>query len=133
MKKLRQLPQKFWGWIGNTASENQIHIICTKSVQFTGLEAFRCGDLVSQERLCVCVCVCVCVCAYVQSCLTLWDPMDCSPPGSSVHWIFQARIFKWVAILPPVDFPDPGIKPMSPVSPSGGSFTTRPPGNPRQG
>ena len=33
-----------------------------------------------------------------QSCLTLCDPMDCSPPGSSVHEIFQARILEWVAI-----------------------------------
>ena len=35
----------------------------------------------------------------VPSCLTLWDPMDCSPPGSSVHGILQARI------LERVDFP----------------------------
>ena len=33
-----------------------------------------------------------------QSCLTLCDPMDCSPPGSSVHGILQARIFEWVAM-----------------------------------
>ena len=33
-----------------------------------------------------------------QSCPTLSDPMDCSLPGSSVHWIFQARIVEWVAI-----------------------------------
>ena len=33
-----------------------------------------------------------------QSCLTLLDPMDCSPPGSSVHGILQARILEWVAI-----------------------------------
>ena len=32
-----------------------------------------------------------------QLCLTC-DPMDCSPPGSSVHGIFQARILEWVAI-----------------------------------
>ena len=32
-----------------------------------------------------------------QSCPTLCDPMDCSPPGSSVHEIFQARIMEWVA------------------------------------
>ena len=35
----------------------------------------------------VSVCVCVCV---TQSCLTLCDSMDCSPPGSSVHGILQA-------------------------------------------
>ena len=33
-----------------------------------------------------------------QSCLTLCDPMDCSPPGSSVHEIFQARVLEWGAI-----------------------------------
>ena len=34
----------------------------------------------------------------IQPCLTLWDPRDCSPPGSSVHVILQARILEWVAI-----------------------------------
>ena len=33
-----------------------------------------------------------------QSCLTLCDPMDCSPPSSSVHGISQARTLEWVAI-----------------------------------
>ena len=33
-----------------------------------------------------------------QSSLTLCDPMDCSPPGSSVHGILQARTLEWVAI-----------------------------------
>ena len=33
-----------------------------------------------------------------QSCPTLYDPMDCSPPGSSVHGIFQARVLEWGAI-----------------------------------
>ena len=33
-----------------------------------------------------------------QSCPTLCDPVDCSPPGSSVHGILQARILEWVAI-----------------------------------
>ena len=35
-----------------------------------------------------------------QLCLTLHDPMDCSPPGSSVHGIFQARVLEWVGYLP---------------------------------
>ena len=34
-----------------------------------------------------------------QSCLTLSDPMDCSPPGSSIHGIFQARVLEWDAIV----------------------------------
>ena len=33
-----------------------------------------------------------------QSCPTLCDPVDCSPPGSSIHGILQARILEWVAI-----------------------------------
>ena len=35
--------------------------------------------------------------SVTQSCATLCDPMDCSPPGSYVHGIFQARILEWVA------------------------------------
>ena len=35
----------------------------------------------------------------LQLCPTLCDPMDCSPPGSPVHGILQARILEWVAIL----------------------------------
>ena len=39
------------------------------------------------------------VCAKsLQSCLTLCDPMDCSPPGSSVHGILQTRILEWNAM-----------------------------------
>ena len=37
-------------------------------------------------------------CEVAQSCPTLCDPMDCSPPGSSIHGILQARILEWVAI-----------------------------------
>ena len=36
-------------------------------------------------------------CLVAQVCLTLWDPKDCSPPGSSVHGTLQARVL-WVAI-----------------------------------
>ena len=40
---------------------------------------------------------CMCVLS-LHSCLTLWKPMDCSSPGSSVHGIFQARILEWVGM-----------------------------------
>ena len=49
------------------------------------------------NRVCVCVCVCVCV-LVAQLCLTLCNPMDCSPPGSSVHGILHASILERVAI-----------------------------------
>ena len=53
-----------------------------------------------------------------QSCLTLRDPMDCSLAGSSVHGVFQARVLEQVAIFFSRDLPDPGIEPVSPVSPA---------------
>ena len=61
--------------------------------------------------------VCVCLCA--QSCLTICDPMDRSPPGSSVLGISQAKIleYSWsileLSFPSPVDLPDPGIEPTS--------------------
>ena len=38
---------------------------------------------------------CCCCCLVSQSCPTLCDPLDCSPPASSVHGILQARILEW--------------------------------------
>ena len=37
-------------------------------------------------------------CTVAQSCLALCNPMDCSPPGSSVHGIISKGILEWVAI-----------------------------------
>ena len=84
----------------------------------------------------MCVCVCVCMGAHThvhaQSCLTLCNTMDSSPPDSSVHGIFQERILEWVAISYCKGLPNPGIEPMSLASPAleGGFFTTEPPGCP---
>ena len=60
------------------------------------------------------------------------DPMDSSPPGSSVCGIFQARILEWLPFPTPGDLPEPGIEPMSFVSPAlaGGFFTSEPPEKP---
>ena len=52
----------------------------------------------------------------LQSCPTLCDPMDRSPPGSSVHGILQARTLEWVAMHFSRDLPDPRIEPTSHVS-----------------
>ena len=63
----------------------------------------------------------------IQSCPTLCDLMDCSPPGLSVHGILQARILEWVAMLSSRgNLPNSGIEPTSLVSPAlaGGFFTT---------
>ena len=69
------------------------------------------------------------LCVHVkslQSCLTLCNPLDCNPLGSSVRGIFQARILEWVAIPSSRDLPNPGIKPASLMFPAlaGGFFTT---------
>ena len=55
--------------------------------------------------------------------------MDCSPPGSSVHGILQARILEWVAIPVSRDLPDPGIEPGSPTL-QADSLPSEPPGKP---
>ena len=47
--------------------------------------------------------------------LSLCNPMNCSPPGSSVHGILQARILQWVAIPCSRDLPNPWIEPRSPA------------------
>ena len=50
-----------------------------------------------------------------QSHVTLCDPMNCSPPGSSVHGILQARILEWTAIPSLGHLPNPEIEPRSPA------------------
>ena len=61
------------------------------------------------------LCVCVCVCVWVaQLCPTLCNPMDYSPPGSSVHGIPQARYWSLLLFPLPGDLPDPGTEPQSP-------------------
>ena len=80
------------------------------------------------------VCACVCVRAQsLQSCLTVCDPVDYSPPGSSVRGIFQARIPEWAAMPSSRALPDPGIELASLTSPAlaRGFFITRRPGKPK--
>ena len=58
----------------------------------------------------------MCVCVLVaQSCPTLGNPMDCSPPGSSVHGILRQEYWNGLPFTSPGDLPDPGIKPVSPA------------------
>ena len=68
----------------------------------------------SPLRVCVSVCVCACARAkLLQLCSTLCNPMECSPPGSSVHVILQVRIMKWVATPSSRGSSSLGIKPVS--------------------
>ena len=65
-------------------------------------------------------------------CLTFCDPMDCSPPGSSVHEFPRQEYWSGLPFPSAGDLPDSGIKPAFPASPalSGRFFTTEPPGKP---
>ena len=68
-----------------------------------------------------------------SSCLTLCDPMDCSPPGSSVHGEGFSRQEYWSGLLCPLaeDLPNPGkIEPRSPA-PQEDCLQTGPPGKPK--
>ena len=71
----------------------------------------------------------MCACTCVESSLTLSDPMGCSPPGSSVHGIFQVKILEWVTIFSSKRSSQPrdriGISCIA-----GGFFTTEPGGTP---
>ena len=70
--------------------------------------------------------------SVTQSCLTLCDPMHCSLPGNSVHWILQARILEWVAMPFSRGSSQPRDRTHVSSSPcmAGGFFTFEPPGKP---
>ena len=73
------------------------------------------------------------VVVVVKSLSGVWlfcNPMDCSPPVSSVHGTSQAGILEWVAISFPRGSSNPGIE-LASTTLSGGSFTTDPPGKPQ--
>ena len=65
----------------------------------------------------------ICACKSLQSCPTLCNPMDYSPPGSPVHGILQAEYWNWLPYSSPGDPPNPGIEPTSPAL-ADGFFTT---------
>ena len=64
-----------------------------------------------------------CVLSHFSCLLSLCNPTFCSPPGSSVHGILQARILEWVAFPSPGDLPHPGVKRESSAL-AGGFFNT---------
>ena len=67
-------------------------------------------------------------CSVAKSCLTFWDPMNCSQTGSPVHGILQARILEWILPFPPPkDLPNPGIE-LTSRALAGRFFLTEPPG-----
>ena len=71
-----------------------------------------------------------CCCLVAESCATLCDPVDCSPPGSSVHRISKKEYWRGLPFPSPGDLSEPGIEPKSPAL-AGGFFTTQSLGKPR--
>ena len=64
-------------------------------------------------------------CSVTQLCLTLSNPVDCSPPGSSVHGIISKNTGVGCHFLLQGDLPDPGVEPASPEAPAlAGRFCT---------
>ena len=77
--------------------------------------------------------VCLCVCAkWLQPCLILCDPMDCSLLGSSAMGFSRQEYQSGLPVPSPEGLPNPGIKPMSITSPAlaAGSLPLGPPGKP---
>ena len=123
-------------WISHTV-DRRLTVWATRELDI----CIKCGKIkcelistsvVSHIYLCVCMCVCehlsstLLGCAKsLQSCLTLCDPMDCSPPDSSVHRILQAIVLERIAI-PSSRRSSHVIEPMSLTSPAfaGGFLTT---------
>ena len=65
-----------------------------------------------------------------QSCLAIWSPTNCSPPGSSVQGVLQARTLEWVAVPFSRESSQPGIKPTSQIHLQVNSLLSEPPGCP---
>ena len=98
---------------------------CLKKVPLSSPSIFLCHIVTPTE-------VHACLLSHSVMSDSFETPMDCSPPGSSVHGISQARMLEWVACPPPRDLPNPVIEPTAPAARAlaGEFFTTVPPAKP---
>ena len=86
---------------GKPQEGNTLRTLLTKYAGFPllqsrggrGTTSFLSSSVLGREGVCTCVCAHVCA-KSLQSCPTLCDPMDYSPPGSSIHGVSQARILE---------------------------------------
>ena len=94
-------------------------------------ECLLCSQCCSWDPCTVCVltqCVCVvqrlCVCAQPLSSVRLCSPTGCSPPGSTIHGISQAKMLEWLPRPTPGDLSDPGVEHVSESPALAGGFLT---------
>ena len=87
-------------------------------LQSLGSQRVRHDWVTSLTRLTRYTIYCCVSCVLSHSAATLWNPLGCSPAGSSVHWNFPGKSTGVIAIASPGALPDPGMEPASPVSPA---------------
>ena len=87
----QEIPRKYLMRLADTRvpSQKTYHIMWKDYLLSNQLEYIRCARRLQDATLQYA--------KLLQSCPALWDPIDCSPPGSSVHRILQVRIQEWVA------------------------------------
>ena len=112
----RLLSQNLHFCLPQYLSPYKTHLLCLVNRSFIALSLIKSGG------------------KSLQSCPTLCDPMECSPPGSSVLEILQARILEWVDMSSSRDSPNPGIEPMSLMTPAlqAESLSPEPTGKPNE-
>ena len=99
-------------WLQTTCSDLPFYLVPLSFFPFCSLASEGSLWILTQAVFFVCLFLRL----VTHSCLTLCNLMNCSPPGSSVHGILQARILEWVAPSPG-DLPHPGTELTSLMSP----------------
>ena len=86
-----------WVWTV-TILRQRLTSLCIQRTSVDWVQSYILSIIIPLYSFIFYMCVCVCVYSVAQSCPTLYDPMYCSPPASSVHEVFQARILERVTI-----------------------------------
>ena len=99
----KRLPAFLWPMVGRWPYEQTNEISVNEFWEATSITLVGiCGTCATTDSTNHRPCSTVCVCSVTQPCPALCHPMNCSPPGFSIHRISQARILEWVAISFPM-------------------------------
>ena len=94
----KRLPAFLWPMVGRWPYEQTNEISVNEFWEATSITLVGiCGTCATTDSTNHRPCSTVCVCSVTQPCPALCHPMNCSPPGFSIHRISQARILEWVA------------------------------------